>query len=65
MPIPETQLDTWSKQGSKTQSQTTYATIKAALEDSNASYNDKFYACFYKGPTETTRISMQTAMLTL
>ena len=49
MPIPETQLDTWSKQGSKTQSQTTYATVKSVLEDSNASYNDKSYTSFLQG----------------
>src|SRR5580700_6556754 len=49
MPIPETQLDTWSKQGSKTQSQTTYATVKSALEDKAASYNDKSYVSFLQG----------------
>jgi Nucleotidyltransferase domain len=38
MPIPETQLDTWSKVGSQSQSKDTYATIRNALEDKNAPY---------------------------
>ena len=32
MAIPEAQLDTWSKQGSVTQSQATYATVRNCLE---------------------------------
>ncbi len=38
MPIPETQLETWSKVGSQTQSKDTYATIRNALDDKNAPY---------------------------
>jgi len=34
MPIPESQLETWSHQGSITQSSNTYNTIKSVLEDS-------------------------------
>src|SRR5258706_12743792 len=49
MGIPEAQLETWSKQGSKVQSKTTYASIKAALEDSNAPYSDKSYVTFLQG----------------
>src|SRR5262249_54647902 len=38
MPIPEAQLETWSKVGSQTQSKDTYATIRNALDDKNAPY---------------------------
>src|SRR3546814_1044190 len=44
MAIPESQLETWAKQGSVTQSKDTYATIKAALEDSNAPYRTRDYS---------------------
>ena len=43
MPIPEAQLETWSKQGSVTQSRNTYATVKVALEASGAPYAGKNY----------------------
>src|ERR1022692_1172608 len=49
MAIPETQLDTWSKQGSITQSSNTYATIKRALEASDTKYADKRYEVFLQG----------------
>lgn len=49
MPIPETQLDTWSKQGSVTQSQNTYATIRGILEDKAAPYASKSYSIFLQG----------------
>lgn len=49
MAIPESQLDTWSHQGSITQSKNTYATIKSALEDSDSSYNDKSFKVFLQG----------------
>jgi hypothetical protein len=39
MPIPETQLDTWAKVGSQTQSKDTYATIRNALDIATAPYN--------------------------
>lgn len=35
MGIPESQLDTWSHQGSIAQSASTYNTIKNALESTN------------------------------
>ena len=38
MSIPESQLETWSKVGSQTQSKDTYATIRYALEDKTAPY---------------------------
>jgi hypothetical protein len=38
MAIPESQLETWSHQGSITQSSETYATVKRALEASNTKY---------------------------
>jgi hypothetical protein len=49
MSIPESQLDTWSKQGSVAQSRDTYATIKGALEDATASYAGKEYSIFLQG----------------
>ena len=49
MPIPETQLETWSKQGSVTQSASTYAVIKNALESPNAIYKDKHFEVFLQG----------------
>ena len=41
MAIPESQLETWTKQGSIQQSSTTYASIKGVLEDSNAPFAGK------------------------
>jgi hypothetical protein len=38
MPIPESQLETWSKVGSQTQSKETYTTIRNALDDKAAAY---------------------------
>ena len=49
MPIPESQLDTWSHQGSITQSSKTYATIKGALEVAGTPYVDKDYKVFLQG----------------
>jgi hypothetical protein len=49
MAIPETQLETWAKQGSITQSSTTYATIKRALEASDTKYAGKSYEVFLQG----------------
>ena len=43
MAIPESQLDTWSHQGSVTQSSNTYNTIKSALEASTTPYAGKNY----------------------
>jgi hypothetical protein len=49
MSIPESQLDTWSHQGSVTQSSATYNTIKRALESADSTYADKKYAVFLQG----------------
>jgi len=49
MAIPETQFDTWSHQGSITQSSTTYNTIKKALESTGSGYADKDYTVFLQG----------------
>lgn len=49
MGIPESQLDTWSHQGSITQSATTYGTIKNALEDSGTAYSRRDYKVFLQG----------------
>jgi hypothetical protein len=49
MAIPNIQLDTWATQGSITQSSTTYATIKNALEAAAAAYSVKNYKVFLQG----------------
>jgi hypothetical protein len=49
MAIPESQLDTWSHQGSITQSSTTYATVKRTLEASDTKYNGKSFEVFLQG----------------
>jgi hypothetical protein len=49
MGIPETQLDTWAKQGSVAQSSATYATIKGVLELSDAPYAGKTFVSFLQG----------------
>ena len=49
MPIPEAQLDTWSKQGSITQSKNTYARIKKALEAAETGYAGKSFDSFLQG----------------
>lgn len=49
MAIPESQLDTWSKQGSVAQSRDTYATVKKALEDSGSPYYLKSFESFLQG----------------
>jgi hypothetical protein len=47
--ISLSQLETWSHQGSVTQSKDTYATVKAALEDVNAKYTDRNFKVFLQG----------------
>jgi hypothetical protein len=47
--IPESQLDTWSKQGSVAQSRDTYATVKKTLEDSGFPYYLKSFESFLQG----------------
>src|SRR6266487_2006361 len=49
MAIPETQLDTWSAQGSVTQSKQTYASVKNALEDIDSPYFEKSFEVFLQG----------------
>lgn len=49
MTIPESQFDTWSHQGSITQSSDTYQTIRRALQDSRAVYADKSFNVFLQG----------------
>ncbi|WP_417910601.1 nucleotidyltransferase [Candidatus Electronema sp. PJ] len=49
MPIPESQLETWSHQGSITQSSNTYNTIKNVLEASTTPYADKNFKVFLQG----------------
>src|SRR5882757_5962479 len=49
MTIPETQLETWSHQGSIKQSSTTYATVKATLEDPKAKYASRKPKVFLQG----------------
>lgn len=49
MAIPETQLETWSHQGSVAQSSSTYVTIKNTLEEAGTAYYDKSYKVFLQG----------------
>lgn len=49
MPIPESQLDTWSHQGSITQSSNTYNSIKSVLEASTTPYSGKNFKVFLQG----------------
>jgi hypothetical protein len=49
MPIPESQLDTWSHQGSITQSSSTYNSIKNVLEASTTPYASKNFKVFLQG----------------
>ena len=49
MAIPESQLTTWSSQGSITQSKNTYAAMKNALESSKSLYADKSFDVFLQG----------------
>ncbi|MDA8381493.1 MAG: nucleotidyltransferase [Betaproteobacteria bacterium] len=49
MPIPESQLETWSHQGSITQSSNTYNTIKNVLEANATPYAGKNFKVFLQG----------------
>lgn len=49
MAIPEAQLETWSHQGSVTQSSTTYNTIKNVLESPDTPYAGKNFKVFLQG----------------
>lgn len=49
MPIPESQLDTWSHQGSVAQSSATYATVKGVLEANDTPYANRSHVSFLQG----------------
>ncbi len=49
MAIPESQLETWSHQGSVTQSSNTYKTIKNTLEAEGTLYTGKNFEVFLQG----------------
>lgn len=49
MAIPESQLATWSHQGSITQSASTYNTIKSALEATGTAYASRSYKVYLQG----------------
>lgn len=49
MAIPESQLDTWSHQGSIKQSSSTYNTVKGVLESNGTPYEGKSYSVFLQG----------------
>jgi Nucleotidyltransferase domain len=49
MAIPLAQLETWSSQGSITQSKNTYAAVKTALEDLSAPYQSRNFKVFLQG----------------
>ena len=49
MPIPESQLETWSHQGSITQSSNTHNAIKSVLEASTTPYAGKNFKVFLQG----------------
>lgn len=49
MPIPESQLETWSHQGSITQSCNTYNTIRSVLEASTTPYVGRNFNVFLQG----------------
>jgi hypothetical protein len=47
--IPESELDTWSKQGSVAQSRDTYATVKNTLDSNGSPYYSKSFESFLQG----------------
>ncbi len=49
MTIPESQLETWSHQGSIKQSSSTYNTVKNVLESKDAPYGKKDFSVFLQG----------------
>ena len=49
MPIPESQLERWSHQGSVTQSRNTYNSIKNVLEANSTPYSGKSFKVFLQG----------------
>ena len=49
MPIPESQLETWSHQGAPGPSRDTYAAVKRVLKDASSSYANKSPSIFLQG----------------
>ncbi|MBS0445118.1 MAG: nucleotidyltransferase [Proteobacteria bacterium] len=49
MPIPDQQLEIWSRQGAVAESRDTYATIKRVLEHADAPYHQREYVSFLQG----------------
>lgn len=49
MSIPESQLETWAKLGSITQSKSTYDTVRNVLRDSSAPYSARSFDIFLQG----------------
>lgn len=49
MPIPESQLETWSHQGAVATSSSTYQTIRSALEEPGAGYSQRTCPIFLQG----------------
>jgi len=49
MPVSEAQLETWARVGSTAQSQSTYATVRGALEAWDAPYASRSYGLFLQG----------------
>ena len=49
MTIAESQLDTWSHQGSVAQSAATYKTVRGTLERADARYSSRSYTIFLQG----------------
>lgn len=49
MAIPKSQLETWSHQGAVTTSKNTYASIRNALDDSNAAFAGQSFEIFLQG----------------
>ena len=49
MAIPEAQLTTWANIGAQETSKTTYATVKGALESTDAGYQGRNYDVFLQG----------------
>ena len=64
MPIPEAQLETWSRQGAAVGSTTTYTSVKSALEDESANYTDHNFSVSCRAPMGTIPTFSQKVMST-
>jgi hypothetical protein len=49
VPFPDSQLDTWSHQGSVIQSSSTYQTVRLALLDKSAAHAEQDFGIFLQG----------------